>query len=115
MPTPVGEDDFVRPGGGDAEQCPVERSADRYGTDGLVHHGSVGPTGRATVPVMTEDPFELADPTVVSIVGVAFARCPCGWEGAMFSGKRDAQPDLDRHLREAHPDRFPAVPGEGRL
>lgn len=55
---------------------------------------------------MTADPFSLADPTIVAIPGVAFARCPCGWEGAMFAGKREAQPDLDRHLTSVHPDRF---------
>jgi hypothetical protein len=56
---------------------------------------------------MTQDPFELAEPTIVSIPGVAFARCPCGWEGKICSGKRDAQPELDRHLGTVHPDRFP--------
>lgn len=59
---------------------------------------------------MSEDPWENAEPALVSIVGVAFARCPCGWEGAMFGGKREAQPDLDRHLSTAHPDRFPPAP-----
>ena len=56
---------------------------------------------------MTVDPFSLADPTIVAIPGVAFARCPCGWEGRMFAGKREAQPELDQHLTTVHPDRFP--------
>lgn len=61
------------------------------------------------VHAMTEDPFDLADPTLVAIPGVAFARCPCGWEGAMCSGKRGAQAELDLHLGTVHPDRFPEL------